>query len=68
MNKLLICLSSIALIYGIGVLLGSFFDISMIFILPYIGWFIALILFYLILDEKHSNIFIKELNELNQMN
>ena len=64
MNKFLLSIVAIFLIFGIGSLLGSFFGISMVYILPFVGWFIALILFYLILDEKHKNIFMEKLNEL----
>tara|TARA_B100000035_G_C21034194_1_gene570012 strand:- start:1162 stop:1365 length:204 start_codon:yes stop_codon:yes gene_type:complete len=64
MNKFLSSIFAIFLIYGIGTLIAGFFDISMVYILPFVGWFIALILFYLILDEKHKNIFMEKLNEL----
>ena len=64
MNKFLLSIVSIFLIFGTGTLIASFFGISMVYILPFVGWFIALILFYLILDEKHKNIFMEKLNEL----
>tara|TARA_B100001093_G_scaffold488431_1_gene525641 strand:- start:133 stop:336 length:204 start_codon:yes stop_codon:yes gene_type:complete len=64
MNKFLSSIVAIFLIYGTGSLIGNFFSINMIYILPFVGWFIALILFYLILDEKHKNIFMEKLNEL----
>ena len=66
MNKFLLSIFGIFLIFGTGSLLGSFFDISMVYILPFLGWFIALILFYLILDEKHKNIFMEKLKELRR--
>lgn len=62
MNKLLLSIVGIFLIYGTGKLIGNFFDINMLYILPFISWFIALILFYLILDEKQKNIFMFKLN------
>ena len=62
MNKLLLSIVGIFLIYGTGKLIGNFFDINMLYILPFISWFIALILFYLILDEKQKNIFMLKLN------
>ena len=64
MNKVLISIAAIFLLYGTGILIGNFFGINMIYILPFLGWFIALILFYLILDEKHKNMFMEKLNEL----
>ena len=64
MNKVLISIAGIFLLYGTGTLIGNFFGINMIYILPFLGWFIALILFYLILDEKHKNMFMEKLNEL----
>jgi hypothetical protein len=64
MNKVLISIAAIFLLYGTGTLIGNFFGINMIYILPFLGWFIALILFYLILDEKHKNMFMEKLNEL----
>ena len=64
MNKVLISIAVIFLLYGTGTLIGNFFGINMIYILPFLGWFIALILFYLILDEKHKNMFMEKLNEL----
>ena len=64
MNKVLISIAAIFLIYGTGTLIGNFFGINMIYILPFLGWFIALILFYLILDEKHKNMFMEKLNTL----
>jgi len=66
MNKVLISIAAIFLIYGILTLIGNFFGINMIYILPLIGWFIALILFYLILDEKHKNMFLDKLEKLNE--
>jgi hypothetical protein len=62
MNKLLLSIVGIFLIYGTGKLIGNFFGINMLYILPFISWFIALILFYLILDEKQKNIFMLKLN------
>ena len=62
MNKLLLSIVGIFLIYGTGKLIGNFFGINMLYILPFISWFIALILFYLILDEKQKNIFMFKLN------
>ena len=62
MNKFLLSIVGIFLIYGTGKLIGNFFDINMLYILPFISWFIALILFYLILDEKQKNIFMLKLN------
>ena len=62
MNKFLLSIVGIFLIYGTGKLIGNFFDINMLYILPFISWFIALILFYLILDEKQKNIFMFKLN------
>ena len=64
MNKFLLSIAAIFLIFGTGSLIGKFFDINMMLILPFMGWFIALILFYLILDEKHKNIFMEKLKEL----
>tara|TARA_B110000014_G_C19751563_1_gene391614 strand:+ start:414 stop:617 length:204 start_codon:yes stop_codon:yes gene_type:complete len=66
MNKVVISISAIFLLYGTGTLIGTFFGINMIYILPIIGWFIALILFYLILDNKHKNMFMEKLNELKK--
>ena len=63
MNKFLLSIVGMFLVFGTGTLLGSFFGISMIYILPFVGWFIILILFYLILDEKHKNVFMLKLNE-----
>ena len=65
MNKVLTSLALIFLVYGIGTLLGNFFGINMVYVLPFIGWFIALILFYLLLDEKHTNIFMETLKSFN---
>lgn len=65
MNKFLLSIFGIFIIYGTGTLIGTFFGINMVYILPFLGWFIALILFYLILDEKHNNIFLEKLKELN---
>ena len=66
MNKVLISIVAIFLLYGTGTLIGVFFGINMIYILPIIGWFIALILFYLILDNKHKNMFMEKLNEMKK--
>ena len=66
MNKVLISIVAIFLLYGTGLLIGTFFGINMIYILPIIGWFIALILFYLILDNKHKNMFMEKLNEMKK--
>ena len=64
MNKFLLSIIAIFLIFGTGTLLGSFFGINMVYILPFIGWFIALILFYLILDETQTNMFMKKLKDM----
>ena len=45
MNKLLLSIVGIFLIYGTGKLIGNFFDINMLYILPFISWFIALKMF-----------------------
>lgn len=66
MNKVLLSIGGIILITGVGSLLGNFFGIKMIYILPFIGWFIALIIFYLMLDETQTNSFMLKLNELNE--
>ncbi len=66
MNKVLISILTIFLLYGTGLLIGTFFGINMIYTLPIIGWFIALILFYLILDNKHKNMFMEKLNEMKK--
>ena len=66
MNKVPISILTIFLLYGTGLLIGTFFGINMIYTLPIIGWFIALILFYLILDNKNKNIFIEKLNEMKK--
>tara|TARA_B100000287_G_C20672724_1_gene794004 strand:- start:2659 stop:2862 length:204 start_codon:yes stop_codon:yes gene_type:complete len=66
MNKVPISILTIFLLYGTGLLIGTFFGINMIYTLPIIGWFIALILFYLILDNKHKNMFMEKLNEMKK--
>ena len=66
MNKILISIVAIFLIYGSGILIAKFFGVSMIYVLPFIGWFIALILFYLILDEVTKNRFMEELKKFKE--
>tara|TARA_B100000963_G_scaffold220383_1_gene192082 strand:+ start:2186 stop:2392 length:207 start_codon:yes stop_codon:yes gene_type:complete len=66
MNKILISIAAIFLIYGSGTLIANFFGVSMIYVLPFIGWFIALILFYLILDDVPKNRFMEELKKIKE--
>ena len=66
MNKVLLSILSIFLIFGTGSLITNFFGIDLIYIFPFMGWFTILILFYLILDEKHNNMFMEKLHELQE--
>ena len=66
MNKILISIAAIFLIYGSGTLIANFLGVPMIYVLPFIGWFIALILFYLILDDVPKNRFMEELKKFKE--
>ena len=57
MNKVLISLGSIFLLYGTLSLLGNFFGINPIYYVPFIAWFTALALFNLLLNNKQEKIF-----------
>ena len=64
MNRFLISFGIIIILVIVGSLIGGFFDIPGEYYLPFIGWGIALLIFYNILDDKNENIFLKKLKEL----
>ena len=43
--------------------MGSFFDISLTYYLPFLLWIIALCIFNLFLDKQHVNIYLKDVKE-----
>ena len=61
MNNFLVSLIGIIIFVSIISLLAKFFSIDSIYYLPFMGWIVALFIFNMFLDKKHSNIFMKDI-------
>ena len=57
MNKLIIGFGLIFILIITTIMLTKFFDIGEQYYMPYVGWGVALCIFYMVLDEEHVNIF-----------
>lgn len=61
MNNTLVSVSLIAFISMCGILIANFFDIHLIYYLPFLAWFIALCIFNIFLDKTENNIFMEDI-------
>tara|TARA_B100000214_G_C23817012_1_gene557813 strand:- start:624 stop:812 length:189 start_codon:yes stop_codon:yes gene_type:complete len=61
MNNILVSFGLIFILVSVGSLIGNFFDMESYTYFPYIIWGVALCIFNLLLEKKHENIFIKEI-------
>ena len=64
MNNFLISFIGIILVTTVISLLANFFDISMNYYLPFLGWLIALLLFNIFLDKNKKNIFMQNIKSI----
>lgn len=61
MNNLLMSLSGIIFITSLFGLIGKFFDIEPYFYIPFLAWFVALLIFNIFLEKHHLNVFMREI-------
>jgi hypothetical protein len=57
MSNLLISLSGIIFISSLFGLIGKFFDIEPYYYVPFLAWFVALLIFNIFLEKRHLNVF-----------
>lgn len=61
MNNTVVSISLIAFISMCGILIANFFDIDLIYYLPFLGWFIVLCIFNIFLDKTENNIYMEDI-------
>jgi hypothetical protein len=59
MNKFFVSFSIISVLLVCGYAIGQFSGLSLEYYMPVLLWFLALCIFYMFLDEKHVNIYLK---------
>jgi hypothetical protein len=64
MNNFLISIMGIIIFTSSMSLISKFFDIDMLYYLPFMMWITALFLFNIFLDKKPSNIFMKDIRNV----
>ena len=64
MNKTIQSLLILFILAVSSLLIGQFFGIPLMYYLPFIGWILALVFFYNLLEERLSNKFMDYLEEL----
>jgi len=59
MNKYFVSFSTISVLLVCGYAIGQFSGLSLEYYMPVLLWFLALCIFYMFLDGKHVNIYLK---------
>tara|TARA_B100000035_G_C20939254_1_gene526702 strand:+ start:762 stop:950 length:189 start_codon:yes stop_codon:yes gene_type:complete len=62
MNNIVISFGLMFILIIAGSLIGTFFDVSPEYYLPFLFWGIALCIFNLILNKNKENIYMKNIN------
>ena len=63
MNNIIVSFVIMFITIVCGYTIGTFFDISLTYYLPFLLWIIALCIFNLFLDKEHVNIYLKDIKE-----
>ena len=61
MNNIAVSFLIIFILLVSGSLIGKFFDISLIYYMPFLLWLVGLCIFNMFLDKQHVNIYIKDI-------
>ena len=65
MNNIAVSFLIIFILIISGSLIGKFFDISMVYYMPFLLWLVGLCIFNMFLDKQHVNIYMKDSKELS---
>ena len=60
MNNIAVSFLIIFILIVSGSLIGKFFDISLIYYMPFLLWLVGLCIFNMFLDKQHVNIYMKD--------
>ena len=60
MNNIAVSFLIIFILIISGSLIGKFFDISMVYYMPFLLWLVGLCIFNMFLDKQHVNIYLKD--------
>ena len=60
MNNIAVSFLIIFILLVSGSLIGKFFDISLIYYMPFLLWLVGLCIFNMFLDKQHVNIYMKD--------
>ena len=60
MNNIAVSFLIIFILLVSGSLIGKFFDISLIYYMPFLLWLVGLCIFNMFLDKQHVNIYLKD--------
>ena len=60
MNNIAVSFLIIFILIISGSLIGKFFDISLIYYMPFLLWLVGLCIFNMFLDKQHVNIYLKD--------
>ena len=63
MNNIAVSFLIIFILLVSGSLIGKFFDISLIYYMPFLLWLVGLCIFNMFLDKQHVNIYMKDITE-----
>ena len=63
MNNIAVSFLIIFILLVSGSLIGKFFDISMVYYMPFLLWLVGLCIFNMFLDKQHVNIYMKDSKE-----
>ena len=63
MNNIAVSFLIIFILLVSGSLIGKFFDISLIYYMPFLLWLVGLCIFNMFLDKQHVNIYMKDTKE-----
>ena len=61
MNDFLVSLFGIIIVTSVMSLFGNFFDISLLYYLPFMAWIIAIFIFNMFLEKKTDNLFMSDI-------
>jgi len=61
MNNFLVSIFGIIIVISIMSLFGRFFDIDVIYYMPFMAWIVAIFIFNMFLEKHSHNIFMKEI-------
>ena len=61
MNNFLVSIFGIIIVISIMSLFGRFYDIDVIYYMPFMAWIVAIFIFNMFLEKHSHNIFMKEI-------